>query len=317
MLRTSLIAAALLNAAVLAACGDAKIPAAAALPFAALAKVGTSFVAPATEAPAPRVETPSSAPGGASSSAKAAEDKTEVTPEPEPLQAPAAPPPQAKPADPAPSAASAKEGFKLGVVNLKTCFERENYTRIKDVDVELKAKSDELQKKSDDLLNQMSILKQKLTGVDPGQQPTLFQKLKRELVLKEAELKYQKEVINKSEFLDYYGDKKIEVYNAIRKAVELIAKEQGFDLVLRVETPLLEEGEQEGISSKIASRVVLYNNDAVDITPVVLKRLNQEYEKEKALKAVAAGAEWECKECKKKNKGDTCTATKDCKGKKP
>jgi hypothetical protein len=95
----------------------------------------------------------------------------------------------------------------------------------------------------------------------------------------------------------------------------MIGKEQNFDLIVRVEQPLLEEQDPENLTQRINNRVVLYHNPAADVTPIVLKRLNDEYAKHRAAAGVAA--EWECKECKKKNKGDACTATPNCKGKKP
>jgi hypothetical protein len=97
----------------------------------------------------------------------------------------------------------------------------------------------------------------------------------------------------------------------------MIAKDQKFDLVLRVEAPSLEEQDPENLAQRINSRVVLYYNEGVDITDMVLKKLNEEWARQKA--AGAQPAEWECPVCKKKNKvaDATCAATKDCKGKKP
>jgi hypothetical protein len=95
----------------------------------------------------------------------------------------------------------------------------------------------------------------------------------------------------------------------------MIAQEQKFDLILRVEAPLLEEQDPETVTQRINNRVVLYSHENVDITPLVILRLNAEWAKTKAGGLVSR--EWECPVCKKKNRSGTCTATTGCPGRKP
>jgi len=64
------------------------------------------------------------------------------------------------------------------------------------------------------------------------------------------------------------------IYDEILSVVEEVAKERGLDLVLfKVQEPIdLESGED--LVAQIARRQVLYSSDALDITEIVLARLN-------------------------------------------
>jgi Skp family chaperone for outer membrane proteins len=208
-----------------------------------------------------------------------------------------------------------KGHFKLGVVNLKTCFEKDKYDRIKEIDTDLQKMADAYARKLQDIEKKMLDLKDRIESL-PREGA-----LRAELILQarraETDYKFEKEY-GRTKYLEYYSDRKIEIYNKVREVVAAIALEHKFDLILRVEAPLLEEQDPETVTQRINNRVVLYNHENVDITPLVLKRLNEEWAKTKAL-AAAAGVDWECSVCKKKNKAAdaACAATKDCKGKKP
>jgi Skp family chaperone for outer membrane proteins len=211
----------------------------------------------------------------------------------------------------APAGQDGKAAFRLGVVNLKTCFEKNQYERIKDVDAELQKKADEYAKSLRDIEKKILEFRDKLEAT-PRESP-----LRAEFLLQmrrlETDLKFEKEY-GRAKYLDYYSDRKIEIYNDIRKVVNMIAQEQKFDLVLRVEQPLLEEQDPETVSQRINNRVVLYHHESVDITPLVVKRLNDEWAK---TRAAGPNPEWTCKECGRKSRGEACTATPGCKGTKP
>ena len=208
-----------------------------------------------------------------------------------------------------------KTTFKLGVVNLKTCFEKDKYDRIKDIDGDLQKMADAYAKKLQDLEKRMVELREQIESLQRDS-PLRAEKIL-QLRRAETDLKFEKEY-GRAKYLDYYSDRKIEIYNEVRRVVTMIAQEQKYDLILRVEAPHLDEQDPETVAQRINNRVVLYSHDSVDITAAVLKRLNEEWAKHKAAAASGAG-EWECAGCKKKNKAAdaACTATKDCKGKKP
>jgi Skp family chaperone for outer membrane proteins len=173
-----------------------------------------------------------------------------------------------------------KSTFKLGVVNLRTCFDKDKYERVKEIDVELQKLADDYAKKIQEIEKKMVQLKEQIDGLPPES------KLRADKMLQfrrlETDLKFEKEY-GKAQYLDFYSEKKIEIYNEIRRIVGLIAQEQKYDLILRIEAPSLsDQQDPENVTQRINNRVVLYSHDSVDITNLVLERLNAEYKKQKA-----------------------------------
>jgi Skp family chaperone for outer membrane proteins len=207
--------------------------------------------------------------------------------------------PQAAPAPQKPAEPEARPSFKLGVVNLRTCFEKDKYERMKEVQEEFKKRVDDHNKQVETLGKEMGVLRDKLAGFENPSSP-LYGKIEMELALKQAELEYLKKS-GRARFLDHYNKVKMEIYNEIRRVVDILGKEQKYDLILRMEEPELEKEDLPTLTQQIASRVVLYHHEGVDLTPLVVERLNQEWRKGKA------AAEWECKDCKVKNNGEKCS----------
>ena len=180
----------------------------------------------------------------------------------------------------APAGEQEKTSFKLGVVNLRICFDKDKYERVKEVDVELQKLADDYSKRIQEIEKKMVQLKEQIEGL-PAES-----KLRADKILQmrrlETDLKFEKEY-GKAQYLDFYSDKKIEIYNEIRRVVGLIAQEQKYDLILRIEAPTLnDQQDPENVTQRINNRVVLYSHDSVDITASVLERLNAEYKKQKA-----------------------------------
>jgi Skp family chaperone for outer membrane proteins len=173
-----------------------------------------------------------------------------------------------------------KAPFKLGVVNLRICFDKDKYERVKEIDVELQKLADDYAKRIQEIEKKMVQLKEQIEGL-PAES-----KLRAEKILQmrrlETDLKFEKEY-GKAQYLDFYSDRKIEIYNEIRRVVTIIAQEQKFDLVLRVESPgVSDQQDPENVTQRINNRVVLYSTENMDITNLVLERLNADYKKQKA-----------------------------------
>ena len=173
-----------------------------------------------------------------------------------------------------------KPTFKLGVVNLRICFDKDKFERVKEIDTELQKLADEYAKKIQEIEKKMVQLKEQIDGLPPES------KLRADKILQlrrlETDLKFEKEY-GKAQYLEFYSDKKIEIYNEIRRVVALIAQEQKYDLILRVEAPTLsDQQDPENVTQRINNRVVLYSHESVDITALVVDRLNAEYKKQKA-----------------------------------
>jgi Skp family chaperone for outer membrane proteins len=180
---------------------------------------------------------------------------------------------------PAQDKADPKQPFKLGVVNLRDCFDKDKYERIKEVDADLQKMADEYARRIQEIEKKMGLLKEQIDGL-PRESALRAEKIL-QIRRAEVDLKFEREY-GKARYLDHYSDRKIEVYNEIRRVVAMIAQEQKFDLILRVESPQLDEQDAETVTQRINSRMVLYAHDSMDITKLVIDRLNDEHKKHKA-----------------------------------
>lgn len=176
-------------------------------------------------------------------------------------------------------AAAQEKSFKVGVVNLRSCFDKDKVERVKDVDAELQKMAEDFARKLQDIEKEMERLQEQIKGLPPGSK--LRQEKLAQLKRREADVKIERD-LGKSLYLDFYGDKKIEIYNEVRRVVEILAKELKLDLVLRVEPAMLDEQDNETVTQRINNRVVLHHGENTDITAQVVERLNAEYKKAKA-----------------------------------
>ena len=136
---------------------------------------------------------------------------------------------------------------RIGVLDLKLCFDKEHYDAILDVDQELQKMAEEIARK--------------LKDSEPGD-PKEYQKLREKL---------------RAEYLVFFNRKKAEIYNEIRTVAEIIGKERGLSLILKIEPSRLGGDEAENPGALIGQRGVLYHDPALEITDEVLKRMNAAY----------------------------------------
>src|SRR5579864_6905221 len=84
-----------------------------------------------------------------------------------------------------------KSSFKLGVVNLRICFDKDKYERVKEIDADLQKLADEYAKKIQEIEKKMVQLKEQIEGL-PAES-----KLRADKILQmrrlEADLKFEKE----------------------------------------------------------------------------------------------------------------------------
>ncbi len=169
--------------------------------------------------------------------------------------------------------------LKIGVVNLKHCFDKDRYERIQALDTELQALAAEYSKGIRETQKKIENLQMQLEGLSPDMKA--YWEKGNELKQAEAELEFKKKY-GKQQYLGRLVGLQVEVYNEICRVVELYAKEKGYDLILRIEEPQLENDDLRSISQRITSRVILYHNATVDVTDDIVDLLNQEYLKQKA-----------------------------------
>ena len=175
--------------------------------------------------------------------------------------------------------------LKVGAVNLQECFDSDKCEIAKEVNAELKARFAERQKKLADLKKRGQDLKNDLDALPEVGAQALREEKEKKLAFLITEIKYEEET-GKKKYLDYYKNRKVEIYKKITAAVDKVAADQKLDLVLRMEPPLLEDLENESDArqtelafQRINNRFVLFSTPTVDITPAVIKRLNEDHKK--------------------------------------
>jgi|TARA_B100001964_G_scaffold175337_1_gene193100 Skp family chaperone for outer membrane proteins len=170
--------------------------------------------------------------------------------------------------------------LKIGVVNLKHCFDKDRYERIQALDVELQALAAEYAKGVEATRKKIENIRMQLEGLTP-ELKSYWDKAN-ELKQAEAELEFKRKY-GKQQYLGRLVGLQVEVYTEITRIVEIYAKEKGYDLILRVDEPNLDkEKDLNSISQRISSRVILYHSATVDVTDAIVDLLNQEYLKKKA-----------------------------------
>ena len=170
--------------------------------------------------------------------------------------------------------------LKIGVVNLKHCFDKDRYERIQALDVELQALAAEYAKGVEKTRKKIENIRMQLEGLTP-ELKSYWDKAN-ELKQAEAELEFKRKY-GKQQYLGRLVGLQVEVYTEITRIVEIYAKEKGYDLILRVDEPNLDkEKDLNSISQRISSRVILYHSATVDVTDAIVDLLNQEYLKKKA-----------------------------------
>jgi len=133
----------------------------------------------------------------------------------------------------------APRAVSIASFDLRACFDKENVAKLKEVDLELQAQADEAAR----ILQKAPEQREKL----------------------------------RSEYLALYDLRKLEIYLAVDKVCAALGKERGYTAILKTdklpEIPASATGES--LTAQIGRRQLLYGSPEIDITPEVIKRLNE------------------------------------------
>jgi Skp family chaperone for outer membrane proteins len=92
-----------------------------------------------------------------------------------------------------------------------------------------------------------------------------------------SDLNPQERARLRTQNLDRYNQRRLELYGAVVRHAGAVAKERGYDLVHRGDRlPVTESGEPE-LMTQIFSRDIVVSDPAIDITAEVVDRINQEH----------------------------------------
>jgi len=168
------------------------------------------------------------------------------------------------------------EGIKIGIVDISGVFEK--YEKRKELDQKLKDMEKEFQNEINKRRKEMIDLDEETQLLDLGSET----RRKNEDLLERKNLElegYAK--FAERQLLKRYKSFFENTYDEVVKKVEEIGKEENYDLIIKKEEPELKSGQISDLQFKIGIRTVLYHSKAVDITAIVIERLNTEYSKEK------------------------------------
>ena len=192
--------------------------------------------------------------------------------------------------------------IRIAILDMNDCWNTEKSAHAKALQGLLSDARNKLNSELVDLQAELTKKADQLKAMQPGE--GLYTKLAMDFTMLEHRLKVTRELGQRG-LVDLQSKYRNDLYVAARKMASTIAVEEKIDLVLRGDDGAFEE---EGKGTEMSSqknllRAVLYHQPALDITPAVLKRLNEDFKaKEKAAGAKCptcnlAGVNGACPKC--------------------
>ncbi|HVU64363.1 MAG TPA: OmpH family outer membrane protein [Phycisphaerales bacterium] len=138
----------------------------------------------------------------------------------------------------------------------------------------LKGTQDDYQKRVNDLADEAKNAKSKLENMPDGPDKIAMAKTVREkLIRAEFEKQYAERVL-----AEMKGEMLRELYNKINDAVQKVAKQNGYQLVLTSDAKVqVNPGDPDSILRAIALKRILYVDPSMDITNDIIQYLNNQY----------------------------------------
>lgn len=198
-----------------------------------------------------------------------------------------------------PCGQESKASFRMGVLRVRACFERDAYVRITEVVQELSRVRESLSSDAETLKRKID--SESRLAEDAKGAPDLQVEKHRQRGRAEGELRALQEA-GKKRLFDLAQDIDGRIHREIRRVTALVAADLGLSLVLRVD-----EGRSPTEGSEAAAAgdraTVIHAATELDITPQVLARLNAEWKKA-----------WICVGCRRKVADEKCP---DCSRRRP
>jgi Skp family chaperone for outer membrane proteins len=149
-----------------------------------------------------------------------------------------------------------------------------NYTRARDLVAKLNQDRDAVRAENEERGRAIDALQMELEGLKEDSQECQdrLNEIQRLTIDRQSWLQYKEAVI-----LREHARLTSQMYEQINQAVETAAKEGGIQIVLFKQRPNLQARDTRELLEQIRSRKVLYSDPGVDITQLVLTRLNDAY----------------------------------------
>jgi Skp family chaperone for outer membrane proteins len=169
------------------------------------------------------------------------------------------------------------ENSPIGVVNIVKVFD--GYKRAEDLTARLKKAANDIGAEHKKKAEKIEQLQKKLKTLKPKTEPhqKLLTELHKAIEDLQGWLKKQKDKI-----VQEHLQQTLEMYSEICAAVEIIARRRRLKLVLQKNDQKLDPKNLKSLIRAIDSKKVFYADSSLDITPDVVKLLNENYTKRKS-----------------------------------
>lgn len=161
---------------------------------------------------------------------------------------------------------------KVAVCNIVDVFKE--YQRAQDETETLNKKRDAFAAERDKRQKKLEALQVELDGFKPGSEAheDALQRMQKQMLEFRVWEQFQQNLI-----LRNHRRLTEEMYGQIKDAIEQVAKQRGIDVVVQLEAGELQARNVEELIAQIDRRKVLYHNPGIDITEIVLQKVNEAY----------------------------------------
>ncbi|MBN1553214.1 MAG: OmpH family outer membrane protein [Phycisphaerae bacterium] len=175
------------------------------------------------------------------------------------------------------NAAGASAATRTAVCNIVEIFGE--YQKAKDMTADLNKQREMIEAENNQRLKKAEVLQTQLEGykADSPKYDETLEEIQRQQINRQVWLRMkQEEILRKHRRLTE------EMFREFRIVIAEVAKEKGFDLVLQSQPVELQNAQNvQQVIAQIDRQKVLYEAPGVDITAVVLQRLNEGYKLQK------------------------------------
>ena len=179
--------------------------------------------------------------------------------------------------------AAARAEVRIGVVDIVDVMNQ--YERTKDASNDLQIEQAGLKAASDPKIRKIEDLRNQRDGFHKG--TAEWKRLDEQAMQAEIELRTEL-TLRQAQIERRHQDILLEMYGEIRQAVATVARQKGLDLVFTkafLSPPQIDLGDARGLEDlkgRIVAQRLIFPSDPVEVTPDVLKKLNDDYRRRKA-----------------------------------
>ena len=167
---------------------------------------------------------------------------------------------------------TAPQPATVAVCDMAAVFK--NYDRANDLNKKLKSRVEELKAEAKKRGDEIDKIQNTIEELKPGSKESdaALDKMTKLTIERQAWINFQDELAKREDFRLTK-----DLYNDVLVAVEKIAREKGFQVVLSKETSNQASHNIDELLQQMSRRKVLYSDPSLDITEDVIKQLNRDY----------------------------------------